>query len=140
MSVAHQLQLAATLLLCGLIWTVQLVHYPSFRFVAERDFEGFHSFHSRRISLLVAVLMPVELLATALVLWQDRSTANLVGAGLVILIWASTALLQMPAHRRLAGGFDASALDRLVRTNWIRTLAWSGRGVLVTMPLWVPGS
>ena len=26
-------QLLSTTLLCGLIWTVQLVHYPAFRFI-----------------------------------------------------------------------------------------------------------
>jgi hypothetical protein len=37
-------------------------------------------------------------------------------------------------HARLGQGADEAALRRLVRTNWIRTLAWTARGVLV---LWM---
>jgi hypothetical protein len=52
------------------------------------------------------------------------------------VIWASTALLQIPAHGRLASGFDASAAATLVSSNWIRTVAWSARGAIVAAMLW----
>jgi hypothetical protein len=32
-------------------------------------------------------------------------------------------------HNALANGFDAQAHARLVDTNWIRTLAWTARGI-----------
>jgi hypothetical protein len=37
----------------------------------------------------------------------------------------------VPAHGRLAEGFDAGVHARLVATNWIRTMAWTLRGALV---------
>jgi len=49
----------------------------------------------------------------------------------VALVWASTWLLQVPAHRRLGAGFDPVWHARLVRGNWLRTALWTFRGVLV---------
>jgi hypothetical protein len=49
---------------------------------------------------------------------------------LVVVIWFSTFLLQVPCHTRLSQGFDAQIHAQLVSTNWIRTLAWSARAVV----------
>lgn len=135
MNPVRDLELASTLLLCGLIWVVQLVHYPSFGYVAREEFARFHAFHSRRITLLVAALMPVELVTATLAARADPSALPLLGLALVALIWVSTALLQVPAHRKLAAGYDADVHRRLVRTNWIRTAAWTARAVLVVAAL-----
>ena len=132
MSVVHDLQLASTLMLCGLIWTVQLVHYPAFRFVSRERFEGFHRFHSLRITMVAAVLMPVEAVTAAIIAWMLPGTLAFIGLGLVAVIWASTALLQVPAHAKLAKEFDEGAHAKLVHTNWIRTAAWSARAALLT--------
>ena len=52
------------------------------------------------------------------------------GAALVLALWLTTALLSIPAHQRLASGFDSAAHRSLVRANWIRTLAWTARGLI----------
>jgi hypothetical protein len=54
-----------------------------------------------------------------------------IGLGLILLIWFSTLLLQIPAHQRLLEGFDAITYKRLVSSNWIRTVAWSARGLIL---------
>lgn len=51
------------------------------------------------------------------------------------LRWLSTALSQVPMHRRLEGGFDMVAHRRLVVGNWVRTVGWSMRGVLAILML-----
>ena len=53
------------------------------------------------------------------------------GIGLLAVIWISTPVLQVPEHGRLTEGFDAGAHSRLVGTNWIRTIAWTARGLLL---------
>lgn len=132
------LHAAATLALTGLIWFVQLVHYPLFRFAAIDRFRDFAAAHQQRTSWVVMPLMLIEL-ATALLLvfTADPGARTLAIVGLVLLavIWLSTALLQVPLHRRLSDGFDADAADRLVRTNWIRTVAWSARAVVALLLL-----
>lgn len=119
---------AVTCVLCGLIWTIQLLHYPLLADVGAESFSAYHLAHTRNITPLVGPLMLFEL-ASGAWLWLDgqRSPAFLLSLGLLALVWISTALLQVPLHHQLAGGFDPAVHARLVHSNWIRTLAWSGR-------------
>ncbi|MEO1655819.1 MAG: hypothetical protein AAFU64_19920, partial [Bacteroidota bacterium] len=48
--------------LTGLIWVIQVLHYPSFAKFDPVHFSDFHPFHTQRISLIVALPMVVELL------------------------------------------------------------------------------
>ncbi len=132
-----ELHTASTLLLAGLIWTIQLVHYPLFARVGADAFPAYQQQHARRITWLVGPLMAAEAgAAVALFLLLDGPRLRLLaalGLLLVILIWVSTALLQVPCHARLRRGFDPRAWRRLVGTNWIRTVAWSVRGVLALL-------
>ena len=131
-------QLATTLPLCGLIWTIQLVHYPLFAAVGDQQFGAFHAAHSRSISMLVVPLMLVELFAAlAWLRWtpSDPWVAPC-GAALLLVVWLSTFALQVPIHAALGSGLDPGLIDRLVATNWIRTLAWSGRSVLLLVVTW----
>jgi len=56
-----------------------------------------------------------------------------VGLGLVGLIWVSTAVLQVPMHNRLGAGFDEPSWRFLCNSNWVRTVAWSLRSLLVAV-------
>ena len=130
--------LGATLLMVGVIWIVQVVHYPLFVGVGSEGWAAYEAAHQSRITLVVGPLMVAELV-TAVWLVLDRPAALptwavVLGAGLVVLIWASTAFVQVPLHSALGGAFDAEAHGRLVATNWIRTVAWTARGGLV---LWM---
>jgi hypothetical protein len=126
---------AATLYMVGLIWFVQIVHYPLFASVGEPGFPAYERQHVRRTGRVVVVPMLVEL-GTAVAMVGCAGGA-LAGLGLVLLavIWGSTWLWQVPAHRRLEGGFDAATHRRLVRTNWVRAVAWSARGLIALVLL-----
>jgi len=130
------LQVTSTWAMTALIWFVQLVQYPSFARVGDARFADFHAFHSSRITWIVAPLMITEALSAIALVWrpeQGMATWEVwVGLGLVMIVWASTALLQVPMHQRLAAGFDASAWRFLRDSNWVRTVAWSLRAALVT--------
>lgn len=133
------IHLAATLLMTGVIWIVQVVHYPLFAAVGAEAFRDYESQHQQRITLVVAPLMLIELAtAVALVLWtapaEIPAWMPLAGLILVGVVWLSTAFVQVPAHRLLESAFDGDAHRRLVATNWIRTVAWSLRTGLV---LWM---
>lgn len=125
-----KVQLACCLLMTGLIWLVQLVHYPSFHFVHPQRFQEFHLHHSSRITFIVAPLMGLELVTAMLLAYErDNSYAwwlNLLG---VALIWGCTAFLSVPLHNQLANGYDYDKVNALVVTNWARTLIWSVRSI-----------
>ena len=130
--------LTATLFMVGVIWFVQVVHYPLFSRVGAEGFAPYSEVHSRLTAYVVGPPMLLEA-ATALVFVFRRPEgislwAALVGLELVAVIRASTALLQVPRHTTLGSGFDREAWRGLVLTNWVRTAAWSARGALV---LWM---
>lgn len=124
--------------LTGVIWTVQLVHYPGFAQAARDTFPAFHEQHSRRISWLVLGPMVLELLLAAALAWQgpDLGAARWWQLALVVLVWAATFFISVPFHNRLAEGYDYVAIDGLVRTNWPRTVAWTLRTALLGWLLW----
>lgn len=128
----HLAELFASLALTGLIWTIQLVHYPLFGRVGAENFMAYHAEHGRRITPLVAPLMLLELIASGARLFGPTPRLEALGGfGLTVLVWASTALIQVPLHEALGRGAGDAAVRRLVRTNWIRTAAWTARAVLV---------
>ena len=121
---------AATLALCGLVWFVQVVHYPLFARVGADAFPAYEASHTRRTTWIVAPLLLTEALTAGLLLATDPSALTLTGAVLVIALWLSTALVQVPLHRTLSAGFSTPAHARLVTTNWARTALWTARGAI----------
>lgn len=140
MKLVFLIHLLATLVMVGVIWTVQVVHYPLFAGVGADGWPAYEAAHQRRITPVVGPAMVVELVtAVWLVLARPAAFpawAVVLGAGLVGVIWASTAFVQVPLHAALSGGFDPDAHARLVATNWVRTAAWTVRGALALWLAW----
>jgi hypothetical protein len=132
---------AATWYMVGLIWFVQVVHYPLFAMVARDNFVKFEEAHSTLTTLVVGPPMLIELAtAVLLVALLSASKERLLAAvalGLLVVVWFSTALLQVPLHGKLSAGFDQTSHTALVTTNWIRTVCWSLRGLIVGYLLFI---
>jgi hypothetical protein len=128
------IHLAATAAMVGLIWFVQIVHYPLFAGVGSDRFEEYEAAHRRQTSFVVGPLMAIEgLAAVVLAVWPPAGLGwllPLAGLALLGVIHASTLLLQVPQHASLLEGYDHRRVQRLVRTNWVRTTGWSLRAVL----------
>jgi len=125
---------AATVMMTGLIWFVQIVHYPLMAHVGADRFVVYERLHQKRTTVVVGPLMLVEAVTAValLALAPDRGAGRLlaVGLGLLAIIWCSTAFIQVPCHRRLERGLGGETVALLTRTNWIRTGAWSGRAAI----------
>lgn len=129
----------STWFMVGLIWLIQIVHYPLFARVGRERFATYASTHTRLVSWVVGPPMLVEAAsAAALLLWTPTGAwlACWGGALLLMAVWASTALLQVPAHAHLQKGFDGAVCEGLVRSNWIRTGAWTLRGLVAAWLVW----
>lgn len=130
------IQAIASIALVGLIWTIQVVHYPLFALVGKETFTEYQHDHMKRITWVVGPLMLVEIVAaTLIVIAMPQSYLAWLGISLVAIIWLSTVLLQVPCHTILTHSFDAKAHRTLVNTNWIRTVAWTLRGAIVLLML-----
>jgi uncharacterized membrane protein len=134
LSLVARLHLAVTAYMAGLIWFVQVVHYPLLAFVGPAEFARYEQRNTRITAWVVAPAMLAEFgLAVALAV-LNPGFLTWAGLGLLAVIWVSTWLLQVPAHRRLEKGFDGAVHERLVRSNWVRTAAWSMRvGIAVAL-------
>ncbi|MHC4994439.1 MAG: hypothetical protein ACYTGQ_05235 [Planctomycetota bacterium] len=140
-------QIGLASFMAGLIWFVQVVHYPLFAGVGGDRFKAYELAHTARTTWVVGPVMLGELMvAVTLVVWTlslAHSEAvrgwGVVYLMLLVLIWSSTMLFQVPAHDHLERGFDEKAWRWLVATNWLRTAGWTARsGVsLMMLMLWM---
>ena len=133
------LQALATFAMTGLIWFVQVVHYPLFGRVGREGYGAYQEAHMRRTTWVVGPLMLLEA-ATALWMLLERpagvsAAAAWGGLALLAVIWAATALLAVPRHEALRRTFDAGTHSALVASNWVRTAAWTGRSALMLLVL-----
>ncbi|OYW70414.1 MAG: hypothetical protein B7Z37_30810 [Verrucomicrobia bacterium 12-59-8] len=124
------IHLGVTWMLVGLIWVVQILVYPQFHKVAAAQFTDYHFAHCFRMALIIAPLLFTEIATSAWLLYAgQRTPLFVISLGLIPFIWLCTAAFQAPMHIRLMRGFDAPLIRRLILTNWIRTLAWTARGI-----------
>jgi hypothetical protein len=129
------LQFGASAFMAGVIWLVQLAHYPLFDSVVdERARQRFLANQWRTAAVVLPPMLLEGVAAAALVFAPPPGVGwatTIVGLGLVAILWLSTALVQMPLHARLGkAGHDATTIARLVNTNWLRTVGWTARAAL----------
>lgn len=107
-----------------LIWLVQLIIYPSFRYTAKEHFIFWHARYTGMIALVVAPLMlcQVGIEVSHVVFLSPRWLRICMIAG----IWIATLCISVPCHNRLHGkGKEGRLVERLILTNWVRTVLWS---------------
>ncbi|MCU0823296.1 MAG: hypothetical protein MUF77_01475 [Leptospira sp.] len=124
------IQTYAGLVLVGLIWTIQVVHYPSFHHIDESQFIKFHESHSMRISWIVIPPMLAELFCLGFLVFLSPKLEYIIPLSFVFGIWVSTFLVQVPIHNRLGKfGKKPSEINYLVASNWIRTILWTTKSI-----------
>jgi len=133
-------QAVASGMMAGVIWFVQVVHYPLFAAVTGPHAGDYARANQARTSLVVIPPMLVEAAAAGwLAIWPPPAVGRgpaVAGAVLVGLLWLSTLAVQMPLHARLASeGHAAGVVAALVRGNWPRTLLWTARAILAAWML-----
>lgn len=128
--------LVSTAAMTGLIWFVQVVHYPLFKAVGK---DAFVEYEGRHTVLTTYVVMPLMFVELGTSLWlayrppEGFAAQYQAGAVMVVMIWLSTFFLQVPKHSILEKNFDEQAWRFLVRSNWIRTVLWTGRTAVLCL-------
>lgn len=131
------LNLVLSLFMTGLIWTIQLVHYPAFRYVEIQKFSEFAQFHQKAITPITALPMILEILVAGLLMILLPHALVILNFMLLLLVWAATFFLSVPCHSRLLAGHDYATIEKLIQTNWIRTALWTLRSVqLIGLIYW----
>ena len=129
------IHLIATSAMVGVIWIIQLVHYPSFHFIELNQYTTFQRFHMSRISYVVIPAMLTELFTLTLIIISMDQVDHIILASalLLIVIWLMTAVFFSGVHQKLTLGYDQAVVEKLVKINWGRTLLWTLRLILVSI-------
>ena len=123
-----------TSIMTGVIWVIQIVHYPSFHFIEKELYTAFQKFHMNKISIIVIPIMLAELI-TGMILFLDKSSKSpflIISFVILVLIWLITGVFFTKAHNELIAGYLELVVNQLVAMNWIRTLLWTLRLLLLT--------
>jgi len=113
--------------LCVVLWLVQLVIYPSFRWIQKEALTDWHSTYTFRVSFVIIPLMLTQLiLSIVTVVSPSRQPIDGMILALVIIAWILTFFVSVPLHRKIEEGRDTErAISELINTNWPRTIVWS---------------
>ena len=126
---------SSALFMTGVIWIVQIAVYPALRWFEREGFAKRHDLYRNRIAAIVTVPMFIELAASIYItvlpndaIGPDHAVALLL---VLVAIWSSTILIQVPLHERLSSEKDEVAIDSLVAGNWLRTILWTLRSIWI---------
>ena len=118
------------LMMTGIIWLIQIVHYPSFAFISKQKFISFERFHQKKISILVIPLMSCEFISHFLSYTLgdfNFSLRSILPTLALLAIWFVTFFMCVPCHNKLCNCFDHGILKKLIFYNYFRTFFWSLR-------------
>ena len=121
----------STSLMVGIIWVIQLLHYPAFNFIKESDYVEFQHFHMQRISFIVVPVMILELFTAFMLVYYIRSNLLILCMIILLFIWLITFVFFTKLHQSLLDGYDKTIVDKLVKINWSRTILWSLRLIIL---------
>lgn len=123
----------------GVIWLVQVINYPLYKYLGVDNFTKYQTEHIARITPVVAPIMIIELFTSlGLISFLPHELAQqnilyplLINFTLVVLIWLATVSYSVPIHQNLKEGLDQKLYDKLLATNWARTIAWTLRSAIL---------
>lgn len=121
----------------GVIWMVQLCHYPLLKKIPAKVFEAYQTKNMQLTTWVVIPAMLLELISQSALVYLALTTElatkslHLLSAGCLISVWASTFLLQVPLHQKLSQRKSLDDINALVQSNWIRTFFWTLKSALL---------
>lgn len=111
----------------GVIWLVQLVHYPLFAAVGGAQWPAYEAAHRRRITVVVGPAMLLAVAVAAALLISRPGVPAAANLGLALALLAGTLAIFAPLHARLEAAWDPAVHHRLVGLNWWRTAGWTAQ-------------
>ena len=126
------IHIISTSIMVGVIWVIQLVHYPSFKYVNESDYIIFQKYHMSNISNIVFPVMFTELITALIILFfGEKSLFFVLSLICLFLIWVMTGVLFTKYHSILKEGKDLMIIEKMIKANWIRALLWTMRLIMI---------
>lgn len=108
-----------------LIWLVQVIIYPSMRYWDSARFRQSHSWYTKKITLFIILLMPLQAALSCLQFYSSQSFISLIQLFSIAIAWLVTFAISVPTHRKLGFGYATETIEYLIKTNWLRTISWT---------------
>ncbi len=102
----------------------QILSYPLLLKLSKSDFYDYYNSYTKRISFIVIPLMIFEVLLSIILNTILNNFYLFASNILLLVIWGSTFFIQVPIHNKLSSNHSYSLINKLIFTNWIRTIAW----------------
>jgi len=129
------IHLFSTVFMTGLCWFIQIVHYPLFKAVRAEDLPQYER-KNKVTGYITLPIMLIELFSGLILLYHTWELLYILNIAFLGIIWLSTAVYQVPMHFKLMQAASQETLTKLIQTNWIRTMSWSIRSLLICLILW----
>ena len=114
-----------------LIWLVQLVIYPAYHAIDRDRFVVWHHQYVRTISFIVIPLMFVQGGVSIFQCLENPGIVQIIKLMMIVSAWIVTFTLSVPCHNELQKeGWNTASINRLIHTNRIRTVAWTGAMII----------
>jgi hypothetical protein len=131
---------SSSLVMTGVIWFVQIVHYPLLAIVPVDNARVVAGEHQSRTAWVVGAPMAIEGVTTLWLMFDRPVQVSWLlawtGGVCVAVALLCTVALSVPRHARMAETPDESVGRELVVTNWPRTIAWTAHGLIACIMLW----
>lgn len=110
-----------------LIWLVQLVIYPGFKFYSPSNLAVWHKIYTGRIALVVMPLMVGQIGVAGYQVYEQQNAYTFGSFIIIAGLWLLTFLIFVPLHNSITKDpSDKKAIKDLVEKNWWRTVLWTG--------------
>ena len=114
-------------ILVGIILITQFVNYPLFKKI-DQNFEIIHKEYTTKMGYVVAPIMVLEAVTVfSMYIYYPKSNELVFITCLTIIIWLSTFLIQVPIHKTISFKKDSEKINKLISTNYIRTISWCSK-------------
>jgi len=121
-----EIQLLLDFGLVVLIWIVQLIVYPSFKYYNIDNLVNWHRVYAFRIGMIVMPLMLGQIMISFIRVLGPYSLLNIFHLLLVILVWFSTFFQFVPMHNQISNNKNNDGvIVKLIKNNWLRTFIWT---------------
>ena len=118
-------------ILVGVILMTQILSYPLLLKLGISNFYNYYNSYTNRISFIVIPLMIFEVLLSIILNIILNNFYLFASNILLIVVWGSTFFIQVPIHNKLSSNHSYVLINKLIYTNWIRTIAWICKLIIV---------
>jgi DMSO reductase anchor subunit len=109
-----------------LIWIVQLIIYPSFKYYSKENLINWHRNYTKRFAIVVMPLMFSQLVVAIIQLFQAQNWYTILSMAIIFSLWLMTFKIFVPLHFSIDNNKPIeNACSKLVTKNWLRTSLWT---------------